>query len=91
MIQQEIKFFYPLTEQIPLDLIYEEIEPKLWTSLGVTSGSYLISNGEWKTAYSSTSTQLTINCDQVKFQSNKKHTFIQKILYKVLGIKVEQI
>lgn len=88
MIQQEIKFFYPLTEQIPLDLIYEETEPKVWTSVGVTSGFYLMST---ETTSSWVTGQLTINCDQVKFQSKKKHTLIQKLMHKAMGIKVEQI
>jgi hypothetical protein len=86
MIQQEIKFFYPLTEQIPLDLIYEETEPKLWTSLGVTSGSYLMSTGA-TTSY--VTSHLTIDCDNVRFQSKKKHTFIQKLMFRAMGIKVQ--
>jgi len=90
MIQQEIKFFYPLTEQIPLDLIYEETKLKEYmfdcTSTG--SGFYLASNG---TTSSWVTNQFTINCDQVKFQSKKKHSFIQKLMHKAMGIKVEQI
>lgn len=40
MQQLEIQFFWPLTEQIPLDLDYTDChKPKVWTS--VTSSSYL--------------------------------------------------
>ena len=90
MIQQEIRFFWPLTEQIPLDLIYEEIKPKSYTmdAIGTGSGFYLGSNGTSSTYITS---QLTINCDNVRFQSKKKHTFIQKLMHKAMGIKVEQV
>lgn len=41
MYQLEIEYFFPLTEQIPLDLDYTESEkPKLYFSTGV-SGSVL--------------------------------------------------
>jgi len=90
MIQQEIKFFYPLTEQIPLDLIYEETKPKGYTMdvIGTGSGFYLASTGA---SASYVTSQLTIDCDNVRFQSKKKHTFIQKLMYKAMGIKVEEV
>ena len=34
MYQQEIKFFWPLTEQIPLDLVYYEQKPRMNISYG---------------------------------------------------------
>jgi hypothetical protein len=48
MTQQEIEFFWPLTEQIPLDLDYTECDkPKLYTiqQLIGSSGSVLMSSG----------------------------------------------
>jgi len=48
MQQLEIRFFWPLTEQMPLELDYTDCDkPKLWTtnSNSVTSGSYLIGVG----------------------------------------------
>jgi hypothetical protein len=39
MQQLEIQYFFPLTEQIPLDLDFTESEkPKLWTTLPVSIG-----------------------------------------------------
>jgi len=33
MRQLEIQYFYPLTEQIPLELDYTEcVKPKMWTT-----------------------------------------------------------
>lgn len=52
MQQLEIKFFFPLTEQIPLDLDYTQPEkPKLWTTGTLLNigdggtGAVLVSNG----------------------------------------------
>jgi hypothetical protein len=40
MYQQEIQFFWPLTEQIKLDLDYTECDkPKLWTTLPLIGGT----------------------------------------------------
>ena len=39
MQQLEIEYFFPLTEQIPLNLDYTECgKPKLWTTLPINSG-----------------------------------------------------
>jgi hypothetical protein len=87
MIQQEIKFFWPLTEQIPLDLIYEDCNKPLPL---VSSGALLISNGStWTT--SNTMQHTTINCDQISFQTKKKQTFLQRLMYKAMGIKVQVV
>jgi hypothetical protein len=53
MQQLEIQFFFPLTEQIPLDLDYTQPEkPKVWTTINST-GSLLIGNGatSWATTF----------------------------------------
>jgi hypothetical protein len=55
MYQQEIKFFWPLTEQIPLDLDFSESEkPMVWytTELLGGTGMTLMSTGStvtWST------------------------------------------
>ena len=52
MQQLEIEFFFPLTEQIPLDLDFTDCDkPKLWT-IGTASGNFLISDGNSGTAWS---------------------------------------
>ena len=48
MQQLEIQYFFPLTEQIPLDLDYSECDkPKLYYTIpnGGTSGQVLMSGG----------------------------------------------
>ena len=54
MHQLEIQFFFPLTEQIPLDLDFTESEkPKIWTTMPLGgTGMTLMSNGSnvtWST------------------------------------------
>lgn len=88
MIQQEIKFFWPLTEQIPLDLIYEGCNKPLPL---VSSGVLLISNGGTLCTTSNTMQHTTINCDQISFQTKKKQTFLQRLMYKAMGIKVQVV
>jgi hypothetical protein len=82
MIQQQIKFFWPLTEQIQLDLIYEDCKPL------PLSGTLLISNGGTTSLWTGGVTNTVINCDQIRFQTKKKHTFLQRLMYKAMGIKV---
>lgn len=42
MQQLEIQFFWPLTEQIPLDLDYTDCAtPKLWTTMPIVGGTGL--------------------------------------------------
>ena len=43
MHQQEIQFFWPLTEQIKLDLDFTECDkPKLWTTLPINNGGTVL-------------------------------------------------
>lgn len=65
MSQIEIPFFYPLTEQISLDLDFTQTEQwiaewrnKQWSP--VTSGSYLISNGGTITSWSHPTSEFVI-------------------------------
>ena len=55
MYQQEIQFFWPLTEQIKLDLDFTECDkPKLYTTIPIGSGAGMTlmstgSNVTWST------------------------------------------
>ena len=86
--QQEIKFFWPLTEQIPLDLIYEGCSKPL----PLTNFSpLLVSSGHTGTWWTGGVTNTVINCDQISFQTKKKQTFLQRLMYKAMGIKVQVV
>jgi hypothetical protein len=102
MQQLEISYFFPLTEQINLDLdftltekyILDKRAEQLQNST-VLSGSYLISNGSigataWTTISSNIgSPSFTINVDAMPITiiSKKKPNFIMKFIYKSMGMK----
>jgi hypothetical protein len=92
MRQLEIQYFYPLTEQIPLELDYTECaKPKVWTTIdsGLTLtlsnsvvGTVGISNNLGNPSF-------TINVDAtpITIVSKKKPNFVKKFIYKSLGMK----
>lgn len=95
MYQQSIQFFWPLTEQIPLDLDYTDCEnPKLTipTATGA-SGFTFATNGttaSWVTVNADISpTKLTVDVDDIIFKQKKEPTLFRRILYKIIGIKWE--
>ena len=92
-IQTQIEFFWPLTEQIPLDLVYHECEkPKLY-STGATGTTVAFNNPTWSTNISPQLTvtpinsvgQLSIGGVNVGLETEPK--WYQKLLYKALGFK----
>lgn len=93
MQQLEIRYFFPLTEQIPLDLDYTEStayaqkkQQEMWSANTIT-----ISNGG-TTGYtfaSSIEPSFTIDVDQVPITivSKNKPNFVKRWIYKTLGMK----
>ena len=67
MYQQEFQFFWPLTEQIPLDLDFTESEkPKLYFTAG-TSGSLLTAGNGITWAVPSSTVQFHPSNDSVGY------------------------
>ena len=88
--QLEFKFFWPLTEQIPLDLDFTGCDkPKIYsTVIGVgTSTGFTIAN-TW-TATSITAANLTLDVDTTTIKTSGKPPLIRRWLYKLLGLKWE--
>jgi hypothetical protein len=86
MVQQAFSFFWPLTEQIPLDLDHSDcIKPKLHNT--VTSGVFTYNPNTNGTVISS---NLTIDIDKMTYRTNKKPNILQSMLYKAMGIKLEK-
>jgi hypothetical protein len=89
MHQLEINFFWPLTEQMPLELDYSDCEkPKAYTLAPVTGAiGYFTTNGGTYT------TQIvgnfSIDADKTTFKTSKKPNIIRKMLFSVMGIKLE--
>ena len=97
--QQEIEFFWPLTEQIELDLDYtrtkEYDHQKYKLSLAAQAGQVLtIGNGStsaiWVTANEMTVPKLStqgLETPEITFTLNKKPFIIKRLMYKLLGFK----
>ena len=96
MDQLEIEYFYPLEEQIELDLDFtpckeyeEQKQRELWAS--AASGSVLISGGTgttWATI-SNIEPSFCIDIDQTPLTvvSKTKPNIFRKYLYKIMGVK----
>ena len=97
-LQLEIQFFWPCTEQIPLDLDYTECnQPKYyvpsvpWGSIGPSlSGEtvYTLANQQWSTT-SISAGKLQLDVDTTVIKVNGKPPMIRRALYKLLGINWE--
>lgn len=89
MYQQEMKFFWPLTEQIPLDLDYSVCEkPKLSTTIssGLTNISFDI-NGTMNSTITAAHIKLDVDTTTIKLK--KKPNPLRCIFYRILGLKWE--
>ena len=100
MQQLEIQYFFPLTEQVPLDLDfkpctdYEERKRKerfAESVITLTTSGMLLSNGTTWTTVSNNlgAPSFTINVDAMPITviSKKKPNFIMRFIYKSMGMK----
>jgi len=102
MQQLEISYFFPLTEQIPLDLdftltekyILDKRAEQARSSVSALSGTFLLSSGgngaTWATMSNNLgSPSFTINVDAMPITvvSKKKPNFIMRFIYKSMGMK----
>jgi hypothetical protein len=87
MNQLQFNFFWPLTEQIPLDLDYTDCaKPQLFTP--ITNGIYAIHNGG--TAYTTiTASHLTIDSETTTIKVKDKPNIIRRGLLSAIGLKWE--
>jgi hypothetical protein len=99
MQQLCIEYFYPLTEQITLDLDFTPSikfveERRVQYNNSVISGSYLVSGGNsavtWATVnLSDIEPSFTIDVDvaPITITSKEKPNFLKRYIYKILGMK----
>lgn len=96
MQQLCIEYFYPLTEQIPLDLDFtpcmEFAEKKYQgTLIGGTGLCLTVANGgtQWATISSNIEPNFTIDIDQmpITIRSTEKPNIFRRYIYKILGMK----
>ena len=84
MQQLEFKFFWPLQEQIALDLD-DHLIPSGWSaSSTIINSGYLITSGTVSGGV------LTINTDEVVFHTKQPQSFFQRWVFRLLGLRVEQ-
>ena len=90
MIQTEIQFFYPLTEQIPLDLNYIDCEkPKIITASN--NVTYTLYNSNMNgTITTFTASNMTIDVNTTTFKVTEEPPLYRKVLYKLMNIKWEK-
>ena len=84
MQQLELKLFWPLQEQIPLDLD-DHLIPNGWTAT-----SNVIDSGYLITSSNISGGVLTINTDEVVFHTKRPQSFFPRLVFSLLGLRVEQ-
>jgi hypothetical protein len=91
MYQQSIQFFWPLTEQIPLDLDYTNCErPKLTVDSGSTGFTILPTTiGTTILAMEMNPTKLTVDVENITFKQKIKPNWFRRIIYKIIGVQWE--
>jgi hypothetical protein len=88
MYQTEIKFFWPLTEQLPLDLNYKECDKPLLTAPTLSNQYLTINNGgTWTTGL--VASHLNIDVDTTTVKLKEKPGLCRKTILKCLGLKWE--
>ena len=85
MYQQEIKFFWPLTEQIPLDLDYSNCVAQKIAS--PTVSNLVVSYGHESTTFTTKVEVDSIETSDITIKLDKKPNIVVRWLYKLLNIK----
>jgi len=89
MIQTEIKFFWPLTEQLELDLDYTDCEkPKITTPINTVTYTLYDSNTTGTTTL--TASNMTIDIGTTTFKVDKEPPLYRKFLYRLMNINWEK-
>ena len=92
MKQLEIEFFWPLTQQVPLDLDFTDCEkPRFFSVMNIGPGisnGFLISNGS--TSSYITTGKLSIDAETTVIKVTEKPNILRRGLYKALGVNWEK-
>lgn len=89
MEQLKIDFFWPLVEQIPLDLDYERCHKRVLANEDFLDNRILVSNGTGITFAPQSWTNMTINIEpeNITLKVQKKPNIIRRAMMKALGVK----
>ncbi len=87
MYQKEIEFFFPLTEQIQLDLDYSRcVKPSVTANI-VNGGTSIAMVSPSNLTWTTTVTASEISTERLILTVDKSPSFMRKWLYKLLDIK----
>ena len=88
MKQQEIQFFWPLTEQIPLELDYSGCEkPQITCSVSASSDYTVWENPNPIGNITVTAGNLQIDTESTVILTKQKPPMYRRVLYKLMGVK----
>ena len=92
MRQSEIEFFWPLTEQIQLDLDYTNCEKPspTYTSLPIGAGTMTYDTFNSNGYTTITASSLSIDVETTTFKLTEEPPWYRKLLYKLLNIQWEK-
>lgn len=83
--QLEFKFFWPLTEQIPLDLDYTGCATKISIAPSSYGSVSFINAVDTDTR----NTAIVLDTNQIVIRTDIKLGFIRRLMYKLMGFKWE--
>lgn len=94
MYQQQIEFFWPLTEQIPLDLDYADCDrPKLYHATDIKSNAGVcFTNGTTASTWVAMEInpqKLTVDVENITFKQKVKPNLFRRLVYKIIGVNWE--
>ena len=85
MYQLEIQFFWPLTEQITLDLEYPNTEIKSKPEVtGINTNVYNLTYGDTNI---NINRAIVFDTDEITIRQRNKPNIIKRALYRMLGIQ----
>ena len=92
MYQTSIQFFWPLTEQIPLELDYTDCDkPKLvYSNLSNTALTDIVNMGFITVAAPTWTTSINVDNNNIVVTSKNLPPLHRRLLFKLLGIKWEK-
>jgi len=93
MYQTQFEFFWPLTEQISLDLDFSNSDTRKPIYSVYETGSLYVGSGNGIATTSVimdiSPTKLTVDVEQVVFKQKVTPPWYRKIIYKIIGINWE--
>lgn len=91
MSQLSFQFFWPLTEQIPLDLDYSECnKASISTTINATSINSFVLTSPSSLNTTITASNLVLDIETTTVVVKKEPTICQRVLYRCLGLSWEK-